>query len=221
MDVPAIYPMKELFMKSLALVAILGSLAASASAQEFSRFSFSVGGGFSQPVGNTARNLDTGWNVAAGGGVNFTPYVGAMINLGYNSFGINSGTLSTLGFPDGGLHVFSATFDPIVHFNPHGHVDMYLTGGGGWYRREQEFTQPAFQGTVGFDPFFGFYPAVIPVTEVLSSYSVNKPGVDVGAGFAMGTKWHGKFFAEARYNRIIMGNNSHTDYIPVTFGFRW
>jgi NAD(P)-dependent dehydrogenase (short-subunit alcohol dehydrogenase family) len=27
--------------------------------------------------------------------------------------------------------------------------------------------------------------------------------------------------AEARYNRIFMGNNQHTDYIPVTFGFRW
>jgi NAD(P)-dependent dehydrogenase (short-subunit alcohol dehydrogenase family) len=27
--------------------------------------------------------------------------------------------------------------------------------------------------------------------------------------------------AEARYNRIFMGNNQHTDYVPVTFGFRW
>jgi hypothetical protein len=27
-------------------------------------------------------------------------------------------------------------------------------------------------------------------------------------------------FAEARYNRIIMGQ-FHTDYVPVTFGFRW
>jgi hypothetical protein len=28
-------------------------------------------------------------------------------------------------------------------------------------------------------------------------------------------------YAEARYNRICMNNNLHTDYVPVTFGFRW
>jgi hypothetical protein len=41
----------------------------------------------------------------------------------------------------------------------------------------------------------------------------------VGAGIAFGKKWGGKFFAEARYNRIFIGDR-HTDYIPVTFGFR-
>ena len=28
------------------------------------------------------------------------------------------------------------------------------------------------------------------------------------------------FLPEARYNRIFV-NNYHTDYLPVTFGFRW
>jgi hypothetical protein len=54
---------------------------------------------------------------------------------------------------------------------------------------------------------------------IVDSYTVNKPGVDVGAGIAFGKKWGGKFFAEARYNRIYLGDR-HTDYIPVTFGFR-
>ena len=116
--------------------------------------------------------------------------------------------------------MFSATLDPIVHLNPKGHFDLYLTGGGGLYHRYQEFTQPSVQVTTGFDPFFGFYPVAVPVTQVLGSYSVNKFGVDAGAGVAMGTKWHGKIFAEAKYNRIFMGN-FHTDYVPVTFGFRW
>ncbi len=72
----------------------------------------------------------------------------------------------------------------------------------------------------GFDPFFGFYPVAVPTTLILASYSVNKPGIDVGAGIAFGSKWHGKFFAEAKYDRIFMGQY-HTDYLPVTFGFRW
>jgi hypothetical protein len=51
------------------------------SAQEFSRFSFDVGGGFTQPVGNTGRHLDEGWNVRGGAGINFSQYVGAMVQV--------------------------------------------------------------------------------------------------------------------------------------------
>ena len=143
-----------------------------------------------------------------------------MVNLGYDSFGINSATLNAVGVPGGNLHIFSARLDPIVHLNPKGHVDIYVTGGGGIYHRTQEFTQPTIAYATGFDPFFGFYPVAYSANQILASYTVNKPGIDAGAGIAFGKKWHGKFFAEARYNRIFM-RNSHTDYVPVTFGFRW
>jgi len=191
------------------------------SAQEFSHFSFDLGGGFTQPVGNTGRHLDEGWNVRGGAGVNFSQYVGAMVQVDYNRFGINGATLNSAGFPGGDVSVFSATLNPIVHLTPRGHFDLYLIGGGGLYHRTQEFTAPGVAAVTGFDPFFGFYQTAIPTTQVLSSYTVNKPGVNGGAGIAFGTKWHGKIFAEARYNRIFMGNNTHTDYIPVTFGYRW
>lgn len=129
--------------------------------------------------------------MGGGAGYNFSQYVGAMIDVGYNSFGIDSAVLNNLGFP-----------------------------GGGVYHRNQDFTAPTVATITGFDPFFGFYPVNVPTTEILQSYSVTKPGIDAGAGIAFGTKWHGKFFAEARYHRIFIGN-LHTDYIPVTFGFRW
>jgi hypothetical protein len=62
----------------------------------------------------------------------------------------------------------------------------------------------------------------VPSNQILASYSVNKPGIDAGMGIAFGSKWHGKFFAEARYNRIFMGRfGGDTEYVPVTFGFRW
>jgi hypothetical protein len=192
------------------------------SAQETPRFAFNIGGGFTQPVGATARQLDDhGWNVQAGAGVNFSQYVGLMLQLDYNRLGINSGTLNTVGFPGGDVNVFSATLDPIVHLTPRGHFDIYLIGGGGLYHRTQEFTQPGIAGVTAYDPFFGFYTAAVPTTEVVASYTVNKPGVNGGAGIAFGTKWHGKIFAEARYHRIFMSNYAHTDYIPVSFGFRW
>jgi len=116
-------------MKSIALVSCIGLfLVGSLSAQEGSRFSFNIGGGFTQPVGNTGRHLDEGWNVQAGGGINFGPYVGVMIDLGYDSFGINSATLGNIGVPGGDLHVFSATLDPVIHLTPRGRFDMYVIG---------------------------------------------------------------------------------------------
>ena len=209
-------------VRSLALVSGFGLLCmTSAFAQEGSRVTFDLGAGFTNPVGNTGRHLDEGWNLHGGVGYNFSSWVGAKIDLNYNSWGINSATLSNIGVPGGNMNVFSATLDPIVHLNPKGHVDVYVTGGGGIFHRYQQFTQPTLGIVTGFDPFFGFYPAVVPANQILSSYSVNKPGIDVGAGIAFGTRFHGKFFAEAKYDRIFMGNSLHTDYVPVTFGFRW
>jgi hypothetical protein len=209
-------------MKTLAsIVCFAACLAVSANAQEVSPFSFSVGAGFTQPVGNTGRNLDQGWNVGVGGGFNFGPYVGAMIDLGFNDFGVNSGTLYNYGLSSGNLRVFSATLDPIVHLTPHGRFDLYVTGGGGIYHEFQNFSAGLVSNGTGnvagnpgypYNTFFGPFPS--------ASSSINKPGVDVGAGVAFGTKWHGKIFAEARYNRIFIGN-FHTDYVPVSFGFRW
>lgn len=209
-------------MKYLTITTCIGLLFGGlANAQETQRFSFNLGAGFTQPVGNTGRYLDTGWNTGVGAGINFSQYVGLMVDVNYNRFGINGTTLNNLGFPGGDVGVLSATLDPIVHLTPHGRFDLYLVGGGGFYHKNQEFTAPAVSAITGFNPFFGFYTAAVPTTAVLSSYSVNKPGVDGGLGIAFGTKWHGKFFAEARYHRIFTNNNLHTDYVPVTFGFRW
>ncbi|MBZ5607365.1 MAG: porin family protein [Acidobacteriia bacterium] len=197
-------------------------LAATLSAQETPRFSFDLGAGFTTPVGNTARHLDTGWNIQGGAGYNFSPYLGAKLELGFNWLGINSGTLNNLGFPGGNVHVFSATIDPIVHLNPKGRFDVYLIGGGGIYHQTQEFTQPTVTTFTAFDPFFGgFFPVAVPTTEILSSYSVNKPGINGGAGIEFGSKWRGKFFAEARYHRIFVTSDRHMDFVPVSFGFRW
>jgi len=204
-------------------VAMLGSLAllitGAASAQETPRFAVSAGAGFTTPVGRTGRNLDYGWNVAGGAGVNIIPWVGVMLDVGYTSMGVNNTALTNLGYAGGNLKVFSATLNPIVHITPHNHFDVYLTGGGGLYHRVQDFTQPTVVTGTVFNPFFGFFPVAFPAQRIVASYSVNRPGIDVGMGVAFGSKWHGKFFAEARYNRIFIGSY-HTDYVPVTIGFR-
>jgi len=206
-------------MKKLTVCGLILGVSGILCAQETPRFAFSAGAGFTTPVGRTSNIVDTGWNIKAGAGVNFNHYVGLMVDLGYDQMGISSPILNNLSFGGGSLSVFSATLNPVVHLVPRSKVDVYVTGGGGVYRQNREFTQPGVSQGLGFDPFFGFYPYAAPVDVVVSSYSVVKPGVDAGMGIAFGSKWGGKFFAEARYHRIFL-RNRHTDFIPVTFGFR-
>jgi hypothetical protein len=208
-------------MKKFAVASCVGILAfVSANAQEAPKFTFDMGVGFTTPVGSTGTALDPGWNIGAGAGYNFSPYLGAKLDLGYSSTGINSSTLSNIGVPGGNVHIFSATVDPVVHLLPKHRMDLYLTGGGGLFHVYQEFTQPTVAVTNVYNPFFGLYPVAFGANEILSSYSVNKPGFDVGGGIAFGTFGHGKFFAETKWDHVFM-TNSHIDYLPVSFWFRW
>lgn len=209
--------MKRIYWASGMGLLLIGAI----SAQETPPFAFNVGAGFTTPVGGSGRRLDSGWNFDAGAGYNFSPYVGLMAQFNFNRLDVNSATVNALGFPAGDVRMWSATLDPIIHTHPRGPVDVYFIGGGGWYQRTQEFTRPTTAFFTGFDPFFGFFPIAVPATQVLTSYTVNKPGVNGGMGFSLGTKWHVKFYAEARYHRMFMGNDRHTDLLPVTFGFRW
>jgi len=204
-------------MLRFALVGSLGLLCvAGLSAQEVSHFSFELGAGFTQTVGNTGRYLDDGWNIKGGVSYNFSNRFGVLGEVGYTSLGFNGTTLSNLGYPGGDVNVFSATVDPIVHLTPRSHFDVYAIGGGGLYHWSQGFSAPA--GVV--TPInSGSFPIVIPNSG--DQYSVNKPGWNAGMGLAFGTKWHGKIFAEARYMHVFLNNNMRGDYVPVTFGFRW
>ncbi|PYT16805.1 MAG: hypothetical protein DMG59_09400 [Acidobacteria bacterium] len=190
-------------------------------AQEFSRFTFSAGGGVTQPVGGTKSRFDTGWNFTAGAGVNFVRHAGIVGEFTYNSFGINGATLQTLQFPNGDSHIWAVTADPIVRLNPSGPIDLYLIGGGGVYHRLVEFTQPTVATVTAFDPFFGiFFPATVPANQVLRSFSVTKGGVNGGAGLTVRLgRGNAKLFAEARYHYMFTPNA--TTFVPVTFGLRW
>jgi Outer membrane protein beta-barrel domain len=207
-------------MKKLVMFGIFVSLSGTLGAQEFPRFTFNAGAGFTTPVGTTGDSLDTGWNVRGGVGYNFLPWVGANIDFGFDKMGVNSTTLGDLGYGGGSLRVFSATFDPIVHLTPKHRVDLYVTGGGGYFWEQQQFTDPGVASGIFGNPFFGYYPGTFVTNVVVSSYSVNKPGLDAGVGVQFGSKWGGHFFAEARYVRIFTGRGVQTDYLPVTFGFR-
>lgn len=208
-------------MRSFAFLTYAGITAlistSAAVAQEVPRFTFDVGAGFTRSVGSTAYDLNNGWNIGLGAGYNFSRFLGVKLDAAWNGMDINGATLGNIGAPSGDLHIFSATVDPVVHIPLIHHFDFYVTSGGGVYHLDDQFGSPAAV-PIGANSFFGYYPGA---AGVFSNYVVNRPGFDVGGGFAFGGALHGRFFAEAKWNHVFLTNNFHVDYVPVTFGFRW
>jgi opacity protein-like surface antigen len=193
-----------------------------AAAQNWSRFSFHAGGGFTKPVRSTENRVDMGFNLGAGAGVYLTKHVGVNVDFGYNELNLSQRVLETAGVPGGSGRLYSVTLNPIIRFNPEGRFDPYITFGGGFYRRTVEFTEPTISVVTGFDPFYGFFPVAIPANQVLGSFSQNKGGWNGGAGFAVRVfgDSRAKLFAEARFHQVYT-SPVRTSLIPVTFGIRW
>ena len=194
---------------------------AAANAQE-GRFSAHVGGGFTEPVDVTGDRLDRGYNISAGAGVNVIPQLGLNAEFLFVNNGVSRGTLDSLGYPDGDMRIYAFTLNPVIRFTrEESPVAVYITGGGGIYHRNIEFTQPTVTSFTAFDPFFGvFYPVAVPADQVINSFSTTKGGINGGGGisFRLGNS-RTKFFAEARYHHMF--TRQPTTIVPVTFGLRW
>jgi len=208
-------------MKKIASIFSLCFMAALPACAQFSNFTGFVGGGFTTPINPIGSRLDTGWNIAAGAGVNANHHFGLMLDFMFNQTPINSSFLNQVQAPDGNVRVWGFTLDPVVHVTQEGPVDLYITGGGGIYHRTVEYTQPVIQSGVFFDPWFGYYPSAFSSNQIIGSFGQYKGGIDGGVGmsFKLGSS-RVKAFAEARYHHIFT-RSVPTDILPVTFGLRW
>ncbi|MBL8217187.1 MAG: outer membrane beta-barrel protein [Bryobacterales bacterium] len=192
-------------------------------AQDFHRATFHLGGGFTQPVQETEDRVKRGFNLLAGGGINVTRNFSLVGEFGYNQLRLSDRTLSQFNVPGGEGRMLSVTIQPTVRFRPESRFDVYLTAGGGWYRRTIEFTEPTTAVVNIFDPWYGvFYPVEVPANTVLGRYTQNKGGINAGGGIEIriSDSDTARIFAEARYHHVYTRPLA-TNIIPVTFGFRW
>lgn len=192
----------------------------------FHHLAIEAGAGFSSPIGNTTRTQTTGYNVRLGGGWNFTKNFGVLAEYEFHRTGIPNAILAASGAPDGNVHLWGLTLDPVFYYKTTGAWGGYVTGGGGFYRKLTTFTQPVYLG-IGCD-FYGYcYPQYANVT--LSHFSSNQGGANIGLGFTHNVSDQGaKIFAEARYLFVNSPKPSATQFgsgtvsmIPVTFGIRF
>lgn len=200
----------------------LGWASCSLAQEEEHHFTASIGGGFTAITGADAGKLDHGGNVQAGAGYFFNRYFGVTGNFMFNDLGITGGELARLNEPDGNARVYTFTVDPTLRVRLNSRVNVYALAGGGYLRRTVQFTQPTVAQTLVFDPWWGYFgPGLIPVNQVLGTFSSNSGAFDVGAGINIRPATTGLYlFIESRYIRGFT-SNSDTSLVPIVFGVRW
>jgi hypothetical protein len=199
-----------------------------------SNFFFEGGFGFNPPISNSVGN---GWNLLVGAGVHVTPNFAVPIEYQFIHDGLAQYIINQVGTQGGNVHIWSFGIDPIFDIAPKASNDFFVQGGGGFYRKVTNFTNPNLQYYC--DYYYGC--GYVQVSQVVAHYSSNQGGFNFGGGYYHrfgGIYGTGKmkFFAEARYldiltpavtatssttGAVVTQVPADTKMIPVTFGFSW
>jgi hypothetical protein len=223
--------------------ASLGTGGGSAAGQEdtggghhglFHSLAFEAGGGFSGPIGNSANYITWGGNFTVGGGLHLSKRFSLLAEYQFIDDKLPGAIIAETGATGGDAHIWSLTLDPVIDLFPKSNNSVYVTGGGGFYRKVTNFTDPEEAEYCEY-----YYCGVTTENEVVGHFSSNQGGWNVGGGYTHrfgGTYNDGtmRVFAEARYLDVLspasaiapnglgtatVGPGTHL--IPVTFGLRW
>jgi len=200
----------------------------------WSHLTFEAGGGFNGPIGSSSNDITWGGNFTLGGGYRFSDKLSALLEYQFIDSKIPGALIAEAGATGGYDHIWSFTAAPVFDLFPKRTNDVYVTVGGGFYRKVTSFTDvlPSTYCTY-------FYCGQGYANQVVGHFSSNQGGFNIGAGFqhrlgGMYGDGKAKLFAEARFLDVLspaittsangLGTTSvgsDTKIVPVTFGVRW
>ncbi|HVC47878.1 MAG TPA: hypothetical protein VND90_11575 [Terracidiphilus sp.] len=200
----------------------------------FSNLAFEAGGGVNAPTNASSPYITWGANFTVGAGLRINPYLSMLAEYQFIDDKLPGALIAETGAQGGHAHIWSLTLDPVFDLFPSSSNSVYLTGGGGFYRKVTSFTNPV---QTQYCDYYYCYPGIANV--VVGHFSSNQGGWNIGAGFThrLGGLYgesRMKLFAEVRYLDVLtpavttqpngLGTTTvaaDTKIIPVTFGVRW
>lgn len=196
-----------------------------------SHLTYEVGGGFNAPTDESSPYIGWGGNFTVGAGYRFDQHFSMNVEYQYIHSKLPDMIVGEAGATGGYDTLWSFTLAPMYEVNPKSSVIFYGVGGGGFYRKVTNFTDPQ-QGY--YCDYFGFCYSFTS-NQVFDHYSNNAGGLNGGLGFTykMGRFSSSQLYAEARYawvnnqpsqnsvGGLYPENNKRTGYFPVTVGFRF
>jgi hypothetical protein len=199
-----------------------------------SHLTFEAGGGFNAPTSDSSPYITWGGQFTVGAGYRFNKMLSAMLEYQFIDDKLPGAIIAEAGATGGHVHIWSLSVDPVVDLTPKSKLDVYVTGGGGFYRAVTSFTDPVQQQYCTY-----FYCGVVTQNAVVGHYSSNQGGFNIGGGVAHRfSGWNGdgklKLFAEVRYLDVMTpaittqanglsttSVGADTKIIPVSVGVRW
>jgi hypothetical protein len=193
-------------------------------------WTFEASGGFNAPISNS---VTYGGQFTVGAGLKFNKYLSTLIEYQFLDSKLPGNLIAEAGANGGYAHIWSFTIDPVIDLMPKATNDVYITGGGGFYRKVTSFTDPE-------ETEYCYYFCEIGTTNaVVGHFSSNQGGINIGAGFqhrvgGMSGDGNMRLFVEARYLDVfspaVMGSANglgvtsvaaNTRTIPVSVGVRF
>ncbi len=199
----------------------------------FHSLAFEAGGGASGPVGSSTNYITWGGNFTVGAGVHLNKRLSVLAEYQFIDDKLPGAIIAETGANGGNAHIWSFTLDPVIDLFPKSNNSVYITGGGGFYRKVTNFTDPE-------ETLYCYYFCEAGVeNEVVGHFSSNQGGWNVGAGVSH--RFGGIYndsnmtvFAEARYLDVLtpasaiapngLGTaaiGADTKLVPITLGLRW
>jgi len=195
---------------------------------------FEAGGGFNAPTPVASDYITWGGNFNVGAGLHLNDRLSILVEYQFLDDKLPKAIIGEAGAQAGHAHIWGFTLSPVYELFPKRRNSLYLTGGGGFYRKLTSFTDPVLAEYCNY-----YFCELGTANAVVGQFSSNQGGWNIGAGYAwkIGSPATGgrlKLFAEARYMDILtpavttepngLGTTSvaaGTELIPVTFGLRW
>lgn len=198
----------------------------------FNKYALEIGGGLDAPTDKTY--ITWGGQFTVGGGINFSKRYALLAEYQFIDDKLPGAIIAETGANGGHAHIWSLTLDPVVSLFPKSENDVYITGGGGFYRKVTSFTNPQLSYFCSF-----YYCAPGYVNQVVGHFSSNQGGFNIGGGYQhrMGGMYGDskmKLFAEVRLVDALtpavttqpngLGTTSvaaGTKVLPISVGIRW
>jgi opacity protein-like surface antigen len=195
------------------------------------RLAFEASGGFNAPVSDS---VTYGGQFTLGAGVHFDKRLSMLAEYQFLDAKLPGSLIAEAGATGGHAHIWSFTLDPVVSLFPKSKNDIYVTGGGGFYRKVTSFTDPELT------EYCYYFCSVGTTNAVVGHFSSNQGGWNIGGGYEhrLGGMYGDSkmtLFAEARYVDVltpaVIGATPNglgattvaadTKMIPVNLGVRF
>lgn len=200
-----------------------------------SRIAIEAGGGFDESVGSSSSYVNSGWDITIGGGLHFSRGLSALIEYQFIGDGLPSAVVTEAGSQTGNVHIWGFSVDPVYDLFPKASNGVYVTGGGGFYRKVTNFQDATPQQFCYY-----FYCGTGYANQTVGHFSSNQGGINIGGGYRhkfLGMYGDGRMelFAEVRFLDVFtpaitgkspngLGNTTigaGTQLLPINFGLRF